>query len=193
MNNYARAIAIENRNKKRLLEVNPYLTEDSGIYILTREENGIKYAYIGQATHLLTRLAQHLGDYKQHIDISLKKHKLISKDNPCGWNVTTTPARLENLDELEKKYIADYANAGFQLRNKTIGGQGKGKSGLDNNKPHKTYRDGIEQGYNKARKEIGELFKLHLKVAYRGNNEPTIYQMRAMQKFKDFLENEKDE
>ena len=55
------AKAIEQNNKKRLLEVNPKLDEESGIYFLTRiDENGFKDAYIGQAVHILTRLAQHL-------------------------------------------------------------------------------------------------------------------------------------
>lgn len=35
------------------------------------DENGFRYAYIGQAVHILTRLAQHLVGY-QHIDLSLK-------------------------------------------------------------------------------------------------------------------------
>lgn len=58
---FKKAKAIEKKNKERLLKVNPKLNEDSGIYFLTRiDENGFKYAYIGQAVHILTRLAQHL-------------------------------------------------------------------------------------------------------------------------------------
>lgn len=55
--NFRRAKAIEAKNKKRILEVNPHVDEGSGIYFLTRTEDGIRYAYIGQAKHLLTRLA----------------------------------------------------------------------------------------------------------------------------------------
>lgn len=73
------AKAIEQNNKKRLLEVNPKLDEESGIYFLTRiDENGFKYAYIGQAVHILTRLAQHLVGY-QHIDLSLKNTNCTQK------------------------------------------------------------------------------------------------------------------
>ena len=84
---FRQAKAIEQKNKQRLLAVNPKLDDESGIYFLTREdEQGFRYAYIGQAVHILTRLAQHLVGY-QHIDLSLKKHGLYSEDNPCGWNV----------------------------------------------------------------------------------------------------------
>ena len=69
---FKKAKAIEKKNKERLLKVNPKLNEDSGIYFLTRiDENGFKYAYIGQAIHLITRLSQHLVGY-QHIDLSLE-------------------------------------------------------------------------------------------------------------------------
>ena len=67
-----KAKAIECKNKMKLLTVNPKLDDNSGIYFLTREdENEIKYAYVGQAKHILTRLVQHLVGY-QHIDLSLK-------------------------------------------------------------------------------------------------------------------------
>lgn len=72
MQNPRQRYAIESKNRKRLLEVNPSLTDESGIYFLTRtDENGFRYAYIGQAVHILQRLAQHLVGY-QHIDLSLK-------------------------------------------------------------------------------------------------------------------------
>jgi hypothetical protein len=52
--NIARAKAIEQENKKRLLKLNPKLNDRSGIYFLLREdENGFKYAYVGRRyTHL---------------------------------------------------------------------------------------------------------------------------------------------
>ena len=60
--NYRQIKAVEQKNKKRILAVNPEVDESSGIYFLTRtDENGIRYAYIGQAKHLLTRLSQHLS------------------------------------------------------------------------------------------------------------------------------------
>ena len=77
--NYKQVKAIELKNKKKLLGINPELDERSGIYFLIRkDENGFKYAYIGQAKHILTRLASHLIGY-QHIDLSLKKHGLFDE------------------------------------------------------------------------------------------------------------------
>lgn len=71
--NFRQIKAIEQKNKQRLLEVDPGLDDESGIYFLTREdEQGFRYAYVGQAVHILTRLAQHLSGYEQHIDRSLK-------------------------------------------------------------------------------------------------------------------------
>lgn len=56
--NIARAKAIEQENKKRLLKLNPKLNDKSGIYFLLREdENGFKYAYIGQAVHTLATVS----------------------------------------------------------------------------------------------------------------------------------------
>lgn len=82
--NFRQIKAIEKANKERILKVCPSVPESSGIYILTREEAGFRYAYVGQAKHLLTRLAQHLSGY-QHIDLSIKKHGLWSENNPSGW------------------------------------------------------------------------------------------------------------
>ena len=85
--NWKQVKAIESVNKKKFLELNNKLNNDSGIYILTRiDENGFRYAYIGQAKHILTRLAQHMVGY-QHIDLSLKNHGLYSDKNEYGWNV----------------------------------------------------------------------------------------------------------
>ena len=104
MSNIRKAKMIEANNKHRFLKVNPTLDDKSGIYILTREEDGIKYAYIGQAKHILSRLAQHLVNY-QHIDLSLKKHGLYSDDNPCGWKVNAIHFKESELDEKEQYYI----------------------------------------------------------------------------------------
>ena len=107
--NIAKVKAIEREIMIRLLKVNSKLDENSGIYFLTREdENGFKFAYIGQAKHILTRLAQHLVVKKEkppHIDLSLKKHGLYSVENPHGWNVGFLHFAESELDEQEQNYI----------------------------------------------------------------------------------------
>ena len=184
--NFRQIKAIEKANKERLLKLNPDLTDNSGIYFLLREENGFKYGYIGQAKHLLTRLAQHLSGY-QHIDLSLKKHGLYSTANPTGYTVNFLEYPENELDEQEQKYIRKYAAAGYQMRNATSGSQGEGKRSLDNGKPTKGYLEGLHNGYQNARKDIAHLFDLHLTVSTK-KTPPTKNQEKALQKFKDFLD-----
>lgn len=183
---------MEQEIKQRLLLIYPKLNEQSGIYFLTREdEQGIKYAYIGQAKHILSRLAQHMTGY-QHIDLSIKKHGLISNSNMCGWNVNFLNFPEELLDEKEKYYIKKYAIGGYQLRNKTAGGQGSGKKQIDDYRPGKTYRQGVEQGMKNASRDVAKLFEKHLNVSAK-NDPPTVNQMKAMDKFEKFLELSKDD
>lgn len=179
--------AIEKKNKERLLAVNPGLDEGAGIYFLLRnDENGIRYAYIGQAMHILTRLAQHLTGY-QHIDLSLKKRGLYeAKDNPHGWKVCTMHFPSSQLDEKEQYYIQKYALNGYQLLNKTAGGQGEGKTQMHEYRPAKGYRDGLQQGYKNASREIANLFEKHLNVS-RKSEKPNKLQEKALAKFNDFL------
>lgn len=190
--NYAQIKAIEEKNKQRFLALNPKLTETSGIYILFREENGIRFAYVGQAKRLLTRLAQHLVGY-QHIDLSLKKHGLKSKDNPNGYDVSFERVPLHYLDERERYWITHLANMGYQLRNKTLGGQDEGKLGLDNQKPSRGYHDGLAQGRKSLAKELRHIIDTHhFEIKPAKDNKIT---QKALAKFWELLnyENEKGE
>lgn len=185
--NIRSAKAIEHKNKKRLLSVNPSLDEESGIYFLTRvDENEIKYAYIGQAKHILTRLAQHLVGY-QHIDLSLKKHGLYSTENPYGWKIGFMHFNLSELDEKEQYYIKMYAQNGYQLRNKTAGGQGEGKSQINEYRPVKGYRDGILQGKKTLAKELSHIIDKHLNVEIKEEKKCNKVSIKAFQKFNDLL------
>ena len=179
--------AMEKKYKERLLSVNPGLDEGSGIYFLLRnDENGIRYAYIGQAKHILSRLAQHFTGY-QHIDLSLKKRGLYDAEkNPHGWKVCTMHFPTSQLDEREQHYIQKYALNGYQLLNKTAGGQGEGKTQIHEYRPPKGYRDGIKQGYKTASREISYLFEKHL-VVMRKSEKPNKLQEKALAKFYDFL------
>jgi hypothetical protein len=184
--NYRQIKTIEKKNKDKILALDPVFPDSVGVYVFTREDGAFKYAYIGQAKHLLTRVAQHLSGY-QHIDLSLKKHGLWSESNPCGWKVSWVECLEGHLDELEKYYIQEYANKGYQLRNKTIGGQGKGKLGLDDNKPAKGYYDGLKQGYKNAQKFVANLFDKHLNYSQK-SDKPNKNQEKALEKFKEFLD-----
>ena len=185
--NIRQAKATENQNKKKLLEVNPKLDEKSGIYFLTRtDEDGFKYAYIGQAKHILTRLAQHLVGY-QHIDLSLKKHNLYSVDNPFGWKVNFLHFPESQLNEKEQHYIKEYALNGYQLRNKTSGSQGAGKSQIDDYRPQKGYRDGLEQGRKNLAKELKHIIDKHLVVSIKPEKANNKVSIKAFEKFREIL------
>lgn len=185
-NKMRQVFAIEKANKERILLACPGCPDRPGIYFLLREENDFKFAYIGQAKKLLSRLAGHLNGY-QHIDLSLKSHGLWREDNPTGWKIHYLECPENALDEWERHYIHAYANAGYQLRNKTDGGQGEGKRGIAANKPAKGYYDGKEHGRIKARREIAELFEKHLDYVPK-SNPPTRYQIKAMEKLKVILQ-----
>lgn len=162
---YKQRYAILAKNKATIRKYFPTVTDDCGIYVLTREEDGIKYGYIGQSLHCWTRLAEHLSGY-QHIDLSLKKHGLYSLENPTGYAVLQIYCAKDKLDEKEQFYIRKYAQAGYQLRNHTTGSQGAGKRGIDQ-KPSRGYYDGKQQGQADVIKEIQKLAK-YLNITPRG-------------------------
>ena len=185
--NFRQRYAIDKKNEERLHEVNPMLDNQSGIYFLTRtDENGIKYAYIGQAKHLLKRLVGHLSGY-QHIDNSLRKYGLAIKGNLTGWNVNFLNYSEDRLDEMEQHWIKEYARRGYQLRNKTAGGQGEGKVQIDEYKPAKGYRDGIKQGRKNLARELKHIIDTHLIVALKPGKENNKVSQKAFERFNDLL------
>lgn len=188
--NIARAKAIEQENKKRLLKLNPKLNDKSGIYFLLREdENGFKYAYIGQAKSVLQRLASHLVGYEQHIDLSLRKHKLYSEDNPYGWRIEFLNFPESQLDEKEKYYIKLYADKGYQLRNVSIGGQGENRDSgsIGERKAPKGYLQGIQQGRKNLAKELSSIAEKHLKIELRADKANNKVSQKQYEKFMDLL------
>lgn len=190
--NYKQRMAIEQKNKHKILAVNPHVDERSGIYILLRvDENGIKYAYIGQAKHLLTRLAQHLVGY-QHIDLSLKKHGLYSVENQGGWKVGFVHCKESDLDAMEQEMIKSYAKTGYQLRNKTAGGQGEGKTQINEYRPAKTYRDGLLQGRISLARELSHIIDKHLVVMLKEEKKNNKVSIKALDKFWSLLKGEEN-
>lgn len=179
--------AIEQKNRKKLLQVNPNLDDNSGIYFLTRvDENGFKYAYIGQAVHILQRLAGHLVGY-QHIDLSLKKHGLYADDNHHGWKIGFLNFPISELDKQEQHYIKAYADYGYQLRNKTSGSQGEGKAQIDEYRPQKGYRDGIKQGRKNLARELSSIADKHLTISVRADKQGNKVSEKQFEKFKELL------
>ena len=183
--NYRQIKAIEKENKERILAICPTMPDRSGIYIFTREEDGIRYAYVGKAKHLLTRASQHLKGYPQRIDKSIKKHGLWSEKNPVGYRVGFLEFPDPVLNEKERYYIQAYQEQGYEMRNVESGGQ-KGKTDIGERKPAKGYHDGLRQGYKNAQKEVAHLFDKHLTFAQK-SPKPNKLQARAAEKFRVFL------
>lgn len=173
------------RNKERLLRQNPKLNDNSGIYILHRIENDIKFAYIGQAQHIISRLAQHFEGY-QHIDLSLKKRGLAYENPERGYAVSFVNYPIEQLDNAEQEWIKRAANNGYQLYNHNSGGS-KGKVGFDNQRPSRGYHDGLAQGRKSLAKELSHIIDTHLEIKVRKD---TKISQKALQKFYDLLKGE---
>lgn len=190
--NVAKAKAIEKKNRERILAINPYVDEKSGIYFLTRtDEDGFRYAYIGQAVNLLSRLAGHLKGY-QHIDLSIKSHGLHSTDNIYGWKIGFMHYPAEELDKWEQYWIKKYADGGYQLRNKTSGSQGEGKKQIAEYKPPKGYRDGIQQGRINLARELANIADKHLVISLKTEKQNNSVSQKQYQKFMELLHGEKD-
>ena len=180
---FRQAKAIESKNKQKWLELNPELDDKSGIYVLRRtDENGFKYAYVGQAKHIITRLAQHLVGY-QHIDLSIKKHGLHTPDNKYGWSVGFFHVPESELDNMERHYIKVFADEGYQLRNKTSGSQGTGKSQIDDYRPSKGYYDGIKQGKKSLAKELSHIAEKHLEIRLKPEKQGNKVSEKQYEKF----------
>lgn len=192
--NIARAKAIEQENRKRLLKLNPKLNDKSGIYFLTRtDENNISYFYIGQAVRITQRMCGHLVGY-QHIDLSLKKRGFYSDDNPYGWKLNFINYPESELDKWEQYWILEYTKKGYQCRyNKTAGGQGEGKEKINEFKPSKGYRDGIQQGRKNLARELSNIAEKHLKIELREDKANNKVSQKQYEKFKELLKEGKDE
>ena len=191
MSNMRKIKAIDKQNKERLLNVNPKLNERSGIYFLLRtDENGFRFAYIGQAVKILTRLASHMTGYEQHIDLSLRKHKLYDEQkNPHGWRVEFLNFPESELDEREKYYIKLYADKGYQLRNVSLGGQGENRASgsIGERKAPKGYMQGIQQGKKVLARELSNIAEKHLKIEIREDKKNNKVSQKQFEKFKELM------
>lgn len=183
--NIAKVKAIERKNEQKLIAVNPKLDNRSGIYILWRKE---VHAYVGQSVRLLTRLAQHLAGYQQHIDLSLKKHKLYSSDNPYGYRVDFIHCDKSELDDKEREYIQKCIDKGWILKNKTSGGQDDGKEKIADYKPPKTYREGIQAGKRSLARELSSIISKHLTVGLKEEKKGNKVSEKQFEKFNRLLD-----
>lgn len=176
--------------EREILTQYPKTPKGNGIYVLTRKKDNQNVAYIGQSIHVLQRIAEHMVDYKEHIDRSLKIYGLKTILNPQGWKLESIECNRDKLDIVETNYVADYIKKGYKVYNKTSGGQGEGKRKIAEYKEPKGYRKGVEYGYLKARKEIAKLFEKNLVAVFQGKSNKL--KERALWKFQEFINVEKE-
>lgn len=170
----------------------PTAPRESGIYVFYRDDvSELKFCYVGQALHLLDRMAAHLGEY-DHIGLSLKKRGFYREDNPYGWKITFKTCPQEDLNKNERLTIKAYADKGFQLYNITAGGQDKGKVTINrwSRRPPKKYREGILRGKRTLAREIRNIIDKYLEVNIRDD---VTARRAAERNYKRFFELIKDE
>lgn len=187
--NYRQIYAIRKQNENKILQLCPEAKQASGIYCFYRiDENNFRFCYVGQASkdNLLSRCASHLEGYKQHIDLSIRKYGLYDEDkNPYGYKLMVLcycPA--EECDEKEQFFIRQYADDGWQLKNVEIGGK-SGKTDMNERKPSKGYREGVDHGRRQTQKEIKTLFGKYL--TYSIKDKPNKIKQRKYDEFTAFL------
>ena len=188
-NNFRQIYAKKKRAEERIRSICPNIPYKSGIYVFHREENGIRFAYIGQSVDIARRCADHLLGF-QHIDNSIKKHGLYDAlKNPNGYKLNFMEYPESDLDRAEQETIKFFANQGYQLKNKTSGSQGVGKAAIEEHST-KTYRQGVAYGKEKCRKELQELFTKYLDYGIK--EKPNKIKERKLNEFTEWLKGEQN-
>lgn len=188
--------------KQDLYNYDKNIVDKSGIYFISRENKPrqddtiTRFMYIGQAKRVLTRLAQHLQQFSQRIDISLKNRGLYYEhSNHYGWKISVKYCEESELNQLERKYIAEAQEKGITLYNITGGGQDEDKEDINERKAGLGYHDGIKQGKLTVIKEVKEYFDKYLnyspkpiyKKAHKKNEAPQLQEI-YVKKYNEFGE-----
>jgi len=186
--NYKKIYAMKAEREKRIQKVCPGIPYKSGIYAFVRDdESGLKMAYIGQAKSLCERCASHLAEY-DHIGLSLKKRGFFSPDNIYGWKLAYKCYPESELDDRERVAIKNFGNNGWQLYNSTSGGQGKGKTQINEYKPQKGYRQGVQQGKKMLARELSDIAGKHLEIGLKPEKQNNKTSQKMFEKFQTLMD-----
>lgn len=185
--------AILREYEKQILNINNTIPHKSGIYLFYRyNENDEPCVYIGQSIDILRRCAEHccVKAKDTHIDKSLYKHGLYSKENTNGWKVKILIiCSKENLDYYEKQYIDFYNNdKNFIVYNVTGGGQIDKETDINKRqeKKLKSYKNGKNLGAEKVKEQIRIYFEKYLDVVIKGKSNKI--KERKLEEFIKFIE-----
>ena len=107
MNDYVKKLIIAKKSITPIITENAQ-TKQPGIYLFERtDENGVTFFYCGQAKNIFQRIVSHWNGY-QRIDISIRKRKFKSEENPHGWSFCILEyCPVEKLDEREQYWILE--------------------------------------------------------------------------------------
>ena len=190
MNDYVKKLIIAKKSIAPIITENAQ-TKQPGIYLFERtDENGVTFFYCGQAKNIFQRIVSHWNGY-QRIDISIRKRKFKSDENPHGWAFCILEyCQVEKLDEREQYWILEQMRQGKQTYNVTYGSQADGKQNIKEGKTPRGYWDGVEAGNMKARRFVADLFSKHLNVSMK---KPTKNAEKAYKKFLEFIDLEAEE
>ena len=190
MNDYVKKLIIAKKSIAPII-TESIQTKQPGIYLFERtDENGVTFFYCGQAKNIFQRIVSHWNGY-QHIDISIRKRKFKSDENPHGWEFCILEyCHAEKLDEREQYWILEQMRQGKQTYNVTYGSQTDGKQNIKEGKTPRGYWDGVEAGKMKARRLVADLFNKHLNVSMK---KQTKNAEKAYKKFLEFIDWEAEE
>ncbi len=94
---------------------------------------------------------------------------------------------ISELDEKERYYITLYAKNGYQSRNKDTGG-GAGKQELEERKPPKGYREGVQFGKKTLARELKSIMDKHLTVRLKEEKQGNKVSEKQLEKFNRLLD-----
>jgi hypothetical protein len=97
---------------------------------------------------------------------------------------------VEQLDALETYYIKQYADAGYQLRNSSLGGQGANRASgeIGERKAPKGFRQGIQTGKRQLARDLSGIIKKHLDVKLKPEKQNNKVSQKQEQKFWELLD-----
>ena len=185
MNDYVKKLIIAKNSIAPIITENAQ-TKRPGIYLFERtDENGVTFFYCGQAKNVFQRIVSHWNGY-QHIDISMRKRKFKSDENPHGWAFRILEyCPVEKLDEREQYWILEQMRQGKQTYNVTYGSQTDGKQNIKEGKTPRGYWDGVSQGEKRLAQELKHIIDTHLVISLKNETKTS---RKALEKFFTLLD-----
>lgn len=175
--NYRQYYMASKKEQEKIARNYPEIKPRSGIYLFYRY-----VGYIGKSSErdgILGRVAAHCLQHKQHIDNSIHNRKLTCDGGQ--WNVKALAyCEPSQVDELERAFIKEYYEKGYELYNIESGGTA-GKEDIAKRSERGGYNKGKEYGYKKAISEISVFFEKYLDAKVKKDN------AICRKKFNEFL------